>query len=115
MQGIDRHGATAVFRSALNAGFDEARAAVLNQKFPLTMVQSPEALDKLASLTQTFLTSGGGHIAYNILDKEMLLDAREHPENYKDLMVRVAGYSAYWVQLSRELQDDIISRSDQEV
>ncbi|MFC2025253.1 glycine radical domain-containing protein [Chloroflexota bacterium] len=114
MRGTDKNGITAVLRSALTAEeFKEARAEVLNQKFPLTLIQSPEGLDKLASLTQTFLTSGGSHIQYNILDHKVLLDARKHPEQYKDLIVRVAGYSAYWVHLTPEVQDDIIARTEQ--
>ncbi|MBI2858879.1 MAG: hypothetical protein HYX90_07355 [Chloroflexi bacterium] len=113
MKGMDRHGITGVLRSALNAGFDEAVAAVLNQKFPVTLMQSPESAAKLADLTQTFLTSGGSHIQYNILDRQTLLDARQHPERYRDLVVRVAGYSAYWVHLTPEIQDDVICRTEQ--
>jgi formate C-acetyltransferase len=115
MRGTDRNGVTAVLRSAINAEFKEANIAVLNQKFPATLMQTPEAMDKLASLTQTFLTSGGGHIQYNILDKQKLLDAKKYPEQYKDLVVRVAGYSAYWVHLTPELQDDVIARTEQSV
>ncbi|MFC1941526.1 glycine radical domain-containing protein [Chloroflexota bacterium] len=113
MRGMDKHGVTAVMRSVLNAEFKEARAAVLNQKFPATLMQSTEALEKLANLTQTFLTSGGSHIQYNILDHQKLLDARKHPERYNDLIVRVAGYSAYWVHLTPEIQDDVIARTEQ--
>ncbi len=113
MRGTDRNGVTGVLRSAINAEFKESRAAVLNQKFPATLMASPEAMEKLASLTRTFLTSGGSHIQYNILDQSVLLDAKAHPERYKDLIVRVAGYSAYWVHLTPEVQDDIIARSVQ--
>ncbi|MFC2048378.1 glycine radical domain-containing protein [Chloroflexota bacterium] len=114
MRGKDRNGIMAVLRSALTAEKDGgSKAEVLNQKFPASLMQSPEAMDKLASLTQTFLTSGGSHIQYNIQDHQVLLDARKHPERYKDLIVRVAGYSAYWVFLTPEVQDDIISRTEQ--
>jgi pyruvate-formate lyase len=113
MRGTDKNGITAVLRSAINAEFKESRIAVLNQKFPVSLMQSPESIDKLASLTQTFLTSGGSHIQYNILDHQKLLDAKKHPEQYKDLIVRVAGYSAYWVHLTPEIQDDIIARTQQ--
>ncbi|MFC2048484.1 glycine radical domain-containing protein [Chloroflexota bacterium] len=113
MSGTDKHGITGVLRSAINVDFKEARAAVLNQRFPATLMQSPEAMDKLASLTQTYLTSGGSHIQYNIQDQKVLLDARKHPERYKDLVVRVAGYSAYWVHITPEVQDDIIARTEQ--
>ncbi len=113
MRGTDRKGVTAVLRSALNADFKESRASVLNQRFPITLMQSPETMDKLASLTQTFMTSGGSHIQYNILDQQKLLEAKKHPEQYKDLIVRVGGYSAYWVHLTPEIQDDIIARTEQ--
>ena len=115
MRGTGRNGVTAVLRSAINAEFRDAAAAVLNQSFPLTLLQTPEAMEKLASLTQTFLTSGGSHIQYNILDHQKLLDAKKHPERYKDLIVRVGGYSAYWVHLTPEVQDEIIARTQQDL
>ncbi len=113
MGGMDRNGVTAVLRSAIYIDYKESRHACLNQRFPVTLMQSPEAMDKLASLTQTFLTSGGSHIQYNIQDQKVLLDAKKHPELYKDLIVRVAGYSAYWVHLTPEIQDEIIARTEQ--
>jgi formate C-acetyltransferase len=112
-QGRDRCGPTAVLNSALAADFKEAAVSILNLKFPVTMVQSPEALDKLTALTQTFQRNGGTHIQYNFLDNAVLLDAKAHPEKYPDLIVRVAGYSAYFVQLAPEVQDEIIRRSAQ--
>ncbi|MFC2025476.1 glycine radical domain-containing protein [Chloroflexota bacterium] len=114
MRGMDKNGITAVLRSVITVGeFKEVRAAALNQRFPATLLQSPEAMEKLANLTQTFLTSGGGHIQYNILDQKVLLDARKHPEQYKELIVRVAGYSAYWTHLTPAIQDEIIERTEQ--
>ncbi|MBI2858895.1 MAG: hypothetical protein HYX90_07435 [Chloroflexi bacterium] len=115
MRGTDRNGITAVLRSALNAEFKESRASVLNQRFPVSLMQSEGSTEKLADITKTFLTAGGTHIQYNILDRQVLLDARKHPEQYRDLVVRVAGYSAYWVHLTPEIQDDIISRTEQEI
>ncbi|MBI2859788.1 MAG: hypothetical protein HYX90_12030 [Chloroflexi bacterium] len=113
MRGMDKKGVTGVLRSALVAGFEECTAAVLNQKFPTTLMQSTQSMEKLVDLTKTFLTSGGSHIQYNMLDRQTLLDAKKHPELYKDLVVRVAGYSAYWVHLTPEIQDDVISRTEQ--
>ncbi|MBI2957253.1 MAG: hypothetical protein HYY32_00270 [Chloroflexi bacterium] len=115
MKGADRNGVTAVLRSAITAQCKESRAAVLNQRFPASLMQTTESLEKLADLTQTFLTSGGSHIQYNILDGKVLADAKKNPEKYKDLIVRVAGYSAYWVHLTPEIQDDIIARTEQGV
>jgi formate C-acetyltransferase len=113
MRGMDKAGPTAVLRSALKAGFHESFASALNQKFSATIAQSPESRSKLVTLTDTFLRQGGQHIQYNLLDTKELLDAKAHPENHRDLVVRIGGFSAYFVQLSPEIQDDVINRSEQ--
>jgi len=113
MRGMDKLGPTGVIRSALKAGFKESYASCLNQKFSNTVMQSPESREKLAILTDTFFRNGGQHIQYNMVDTEELLDAKAHPEKYRDLVVRVGGFSAYFVMLSPEIQDDIIYRSTQ--
>jgi formate C-acetyltransferase len=110
---MDKSGPTAVLRSALKAGFHESYASALNQKFSATVVQSPDSRKKLTTLTDTYLRQGGQHIQYNLLDTKELLDAKAHPENHSDLVVRVGGFSAYFVQLSPEIQDDVINRSEQ--
>jgi formate C-acetyltransferase len=114
MQGADTRGPTAVGKSVLKADFTDVALAVLNMKFSSSFVKSPESLDKVATYTDTLLRNGATHIQYNFLDRQMLLEAQQHPEQYKDLIVRVAGYSAYFVNLTREVQDDIIRRSEQE-
>jgi len=113
MRGMDKAGPTAVLRSALKARFHESYASALNQKFSSAIAQSPESRSKLVTLTDTFLRQGGQHIQYNLLDTQELLDAKAHPENHRDLIVRVGGFSAYFVQLSPEIQDDVIGRSEQ--
>jgi pyruvate-formate lyase len=113
MRGMDKLGPTGVIRSALKAGFKESYASCLNQKFSSTVMQSPESREKLAILTDTFFRNGGQHIQYNMVDTEELLDAKAHPEKHRDLVVRVGGFSAYFVMLSPEIQDDIIFRSTQ--
>jgi pyruvate-formate lyase len=113
MRGMDKLGPTGVIRSVLKAGFKESYASCLNQKFSGTVMQSPESREKLAILTDTFFRNGGQHIQYNMVDTEELLDAKAHPENHRDLVVRVGGFSAYFVMLSPEIQDDIIYRSTQ--
>ncbi len=113
MRGQDKLGPTAVFRSALKAGLKESLYNVLNQKFSLTAVQSPESMKKLGDLTETYLRNGGLHVQYNLLDAQTLLDAQVHPDMHKGLVVRVGGFSAYFVQLTREVQDDIIARTEQ--
>jgi pyruvate-formate lyase len=113
MRGMDRLGPTGVLRSALKAGFEESYASCLNQKFSWTVMQSPESREKLAILTDTFFRNGGQHIQYNMVDTDELKDARVHPDKHRDLVVRVGGFSAYFVMLSPEIQDDIICRSEQ--
>jgi pyruvate-formate lyase len=112
MRGADVNGPTAVIRSVLKAGFDEAQASVLNQKFSPSVVRSPESRKKIAIYTDTFFRNGGQHIQFNIVDTKELLDAKANPEKHKDLIVRVGGFSAYFVQLSPEVQDDVILRTE---
>lgn len=113
MNGMDRNGPTAVLNSALKADFTESLVGILNQKFPITLVRNPEAMKKVGDLTRTFIQNGGLHIQFNFVDRKVLLDAKKHPERYKDLVVRVAGYSAYFVNLTPEVQDEIIGRTEQ--
>jgi pyruvate-formate lyase len=112
MAGADKRGPTAVLRSALKADWIESGQTVLNQRFALSLAQSPEGREKLAALTDTFMRGGGQHIQYNFVDGRMLRDAQEHPERYRDLIVRVGGFSTYFVFLTREVQDDIIARTE---
>ncbi|MCX7912632.1 MAG: hypothetical protein N2506_06715, partial [Dehalococcoidales bacterium] len=112
MRGMDRSGPTGVLRSVLKAGFKESYASCLNQKFSATVMQSPESREKLAVLIEAFFKNGGQHIQFNMVDAEELLDAKVHPERHRDLVVRVGGFSAYFVMLSPEVQDDIIYRTE---
>jgi formate C-acetyltransferase len=113
MRGMDKLGPTGVIRSVIKAGFKESYASCLNQKFSGTVMQSQESREKLATLIDTFFRNGGQHIQFNLVDTEELLDAKIHPEKHRDLVVRVGGFSAYFVMLSPEIQDDIIYRSTQ--
>ena len=112
MRGADKNGPTAVLRSALNAGFDDSYASVLNQKFSSSILQSAESVEKLIAYTNAFMSHGGTHIQYNIVDAAQLKDAKVHPENYSDLIVRIGGFSAYFTQLSPAIQEDVINRSE---
>ena len=112
MRGADTNGPTAVIRSVLKAGFEDSYAHVLNQKFSSSLLSSPESLEKLIAFTNTFFLNGGTHIQYNITDKEELIEAKVKPEEHKDLIVRIGGFSAYFVQLSPEIQGDVITRSE---
>jgi formate C-acetyltransferase len=113
-QGVDFKGPTAVFNSATKANhLMNSFAALFNMKFDSNSFDNRKKIVKYANLIETFFERGGFHIQVNILSREILLDAQEHPEQYRNLLVRVAGFSAYFVNLPRGLQDEIISRTDQ--
>ena len=113
MRGVDKNGPTAVIRSACNSCYDSVcYAAVLNQKFSSSILGSDESIDKLVAYTNAYMGAGGSHIQYNILDTEELKDAKKNPQEYPDLIVRIGGFSAYFVQLSPEIQEDVILRSE---
>ena len=114
MRGMDENGPTAVLNSVLKANFgDHSYVQALNQKFPKSIIRTDADIDKLASLTNAFLGAGGTHIQYNLVDNAELKDAQVNPDKHKDLLVRVGGFSAYYVQLSKQIQNDILMRSEQ--
>ena len=112
MRGCDVCGPTGVLRSALAAGFEDSYASALNQKFSASILEGEGSLQKLIDYTNTFMGAGGSHIQYNILNTEELRDAKVNPDEYQDLIVRIGGVSAYFVQLSEDIQDDVINRSE---
>lgn len=111
--GADREGPTSVINSA--AKMDQARfcGTLLNQKFSPQVFRSSKDLDKFSSLVRTYFKRNGHHIQFNVIDGATLKKAQAQPEDYRNLIVRVAGYSDYFVSLSRDLQDEIISRTEQ--
>jgi pyruvate formate-lyase/glycerol dehydratase family glycyl radical enzyme len=112
-QGKDFNGPTAVIRSAIKIDQTKLQATLLNMKFHPSALQTNEDLQKLSDLIKTYFEFGGKHIQFNVVNKEILRDAQTHPENHRDLIVRVAGYSAYFVNLTRTVQDEIIVRTEQ--
>ena len=102
-----------VIASALCSGFsDVSYASVLNQKFSSSILDGADNVDKLIAYTETYLQNGGSHIQYNIVDSEDLKAAKTDPKEHTDLVVRIGGFSAYFVQLSPEIQDDVIYRTE---
>jgi formate C-acetyltransferase len=87
--------------------------ALLNQKFTPASIAGEKGIDNVAALIRSYFALDGHHIQFNVIDKETLLDAQKHPEEYENLIVRVAGYSDYFNNLDRALQDEIISRTEQ--
>jgi len=111
-QGRDLHGPTAMFNSVAKVPQVLAQSTyVLNVKFSPQMVR--ENKDKLITLFQTYFRRGGQQIQVNVLDKEVLLKAKENPEDYGGVIVRVGGFSGHFTGLSPELQDDVIARTEQ--
>ncbi|WP_373323035.1 trans-4-hydroxy-L-proline dehydratase [Desulforamulus aquiferis] len=112
-QGSDRRGPTAVIKSAAKMDHLRTGGTLLNQKFSPSVVAGDEGLENMVSLVRTYFNMDGHHIQFNVIDKRTLLAAQERPEEYKDLIVRVAGYSDHFHNLSKELQDEIIARTEQ--
>jgi formate C-acetyltransferase len=116
MRGADVKGPTAVINSASKVNHNEiATSSLFNMKITRSIVRSRDGQRKLASLIKTYFNRGGYHIQFNLMGQEMLLEAKKHREKYRDLLVRVAGYSAYFVELSPEVQDEIIARCEHEL
>ncbi len=111
----DKNGPTAVFKTVSKLPTEKITGGVLlNQKMTPQMLSTEENKQKLEMLIRAFFNRlHGYHVQYNIVSKETLLDAQKHPENHKDLIVRVAGYSAFFNVLSKKTQDDIIGRTEQ--
>lgn len=110
-QGADRHGPTAVCRSLGKMDQEKSGGTLLNQRFLPGVLEGEAGLNGLAALIRTYFRLGGHHIQFNVVGTETLRDAQAHPDRYRDLLVRVAGYSDYFVDIGRDLQDEIISRT----
>jgi len=111
-QGADREGPTAVMKSVTKWDHAKTGGTLLNMKFSPQVLKTEEDLQKIVCLIRTFFRLGGHHVQFNIVTKETLRDAQRNPENYRNLLVRVAGYSDFFVGLHKELQDEIISRTE---
>jgi formate C-acetyltransferase len=111
-QGRDTHGPTALIKSALKINQVPYQSTLLNMKFHPSALKTDEDLKKLSDLIRIYFSLGGKHIQFNVVSKETLLAAQSHPEKYRDLIIRVAGYSAYFVHLGRPIQDEIIKRME---
>jgi formate C-acetyltransferase len=112
MRGRDANGPTAVIKSASKIDQTPYQATLMNMKFHPSALKTNEDLRKLSSLIRTYFGLGGKHMQFNVVTKETLIAAQKQPENYRDLVVRMAGYSAYFVQLGKTVQDEIIARTE---
>ena len=112
--GADTQGPTSVVKSLGKLDQTKSGGTLLNVRFVPEMMKSEEDLRKLGSLIRTYFNMGGHHIQFNVVDTETLHDAQKHPERYRDLLVRVAGYSDYFNDMTPQLQNEIIARTENE-
>ncbi len=112
VQGADRNGPTAVIKSASKMDHLKTGGTLLNQKFTPKLLEGEVGLQNLANLIRAYFRLDGHHIQFNVISAQELRKAQENPEEYRDLIVRVAGYSDYYCHLEKDLQDEIILRTE---
>lgn len=112
VQGADRHGPTAVIKSAAKMDHIKTGGTLLNMKFTPSLLEDEQGIHKLAYLIRSYFAMDGHHVQFNVVRAETLRKAQAEPESYRDLIVRVAGYSDYFCDLSQALQDEIIERTE---
>lgn len=113
VNGTEQNGPTAVLRSAAEAGAPPlSDGTALNMRLSPSLFSKDESVEKLTALVRGYFDIGGRHVQFNVVDTETLKDAQVHPERYPDLVVRVSGYCAYFTDLGKSIQDDIIARTN---
>lgn len=112
-KGADINGPTSVIKSCSKMDHLKTGGTLLNQRFAPSVVKDKEGLENMSNLIRAYFNMDGHHIQFNVFDKNILLKAQKNPEEYNDLIVRVAGYSDHFNNLSRALQDEIIERTEQ--
>lgn len=113
-QGADHNGPTSVIKSASKINHLSTGGTLLNQKFSPSFFEDEESYEKLTALIRSYFSLDGHHIQFNVVNAQTLKDAQKHPEKYRDLIVRVAGYSDYFNDLGEDLQNEIIKRTEHE-
>jgi formate C-acetyltransferase len=113
VQGADRQGPTAVLKSAAKMDHGRTGGTLLNMKFTPALLEGDDGLDNLTHLIRAYFRLDGHHIQFNVVDADTLRKAQARPEEYQNLIVRVAGYSDYFIDLGQALQDEIIARTEQ--
>jgi len=112
-QGYDKNGPLAVFASAMKLPQDRYMATLMNMKISPNSMKTDSDLQKLGAAVKTYLTNGGKHVQFNVVSSETLKEAKQEKQKYRDLIVRVAGYSAYYTQLTDAIQNELIARTEQ--
>ena len=113
-QGVDHQGPTSVIKSASKIDHLRTGGTLLNQKFSPQFFEDEDSYPKLTALIRSYFSLDGHHIQFNVVNAETLREAQKHPELYRDLIVRVAGYSDYFNDLGEDLQNEIIRRTEHE-
>ena len=111
-QGADHNGPTSVIKSASKIDHLRTGGTLLNQKFSPSFFEDEDSYDNLTALIRSYFSLDGHHIQFNVVNAETLKDAQKHPERFRDLIVRVAGYSDYFNDLGEDLQNEIIKRTE---
>lgn len=114
-QGADKHGPTAVIKSAAHIDHARTGGTLLNMKFNPQVLAGADGIEKVAHLIRAYFRLDGHHIQFNVITAEKLRKAQQHPNENRELIVRVAGYSDYFVDIGRKLQNEIITRTEQQV
>ncbi len=112
--GTDKNGPYALFRSATVWDHTNSQSSQMNLKLHPAAVAGTAGTKKMLALTRSYLRKGGQHIQYNVVDSNCLRDAQKRPEKYRDLLVRVSGFTHYWCELSKPIQDEVIARTEYE-
>jgi len=112
--GTDTEGPYALFDSATVWDHSRSQNSQLNLKVHPSAIRGLEGARKLLELTRAYMRKGGFHVQYNVVDSRILREAQEHPDQYRDLMVRVAGFTQYWVEIGKAIQDEVIARTEYE-
>jgi 4-hydroxyphenylacetate decarboxylase large subunit len=112
--GTDRNGPYALFNSATGWDHSKSQNSQMNIKLHPSVVKGREGARKFLELIRAYLRKGAFHIQFNVVDSRMLKDAQSHPDKYRGLMVRVAGFTQYWVELGKQIQDEVIARTEYE-
>jgi 4-hydroxyphenylacetate decarboxylase large subunit len=110
--GTDKNGPYALFNSATVWDHSTSQNSQLNIKLHPSVINGTQGAKKLLELTKSYMKKGGFHIQYNVVDSKMLKDAQKNPDKYRGLMVRVAGFTQYWVEIGKAIQDEIIARTE---
>jgi len=112
--GTDRNGPYALFTSATCWDHSKSQNSQMNLKIHPSAIRGVQGARKLLELTRAYMRKGGFHIQYNVVDSRMLRDAQAVPDQYRDLVVRVAGFTQYWVEIGKPIQDEVIARTEYE-